>query len=206
MNVARQAIINSFANANPDSFGVMKMINDVYPAFAKKIFQNNESMRKIVMSNLNPMYILDYPICGHCEAISALSGKVMRNGEAVDVSRCFVCDRTTTEPITLREWLAMELKRKVPEKYFEEIEYAVDTVALSMMRTYMRDVKNLMQSDRQEQARKMGLVDTYGNPIAVSDEYHHEVTLTESSTPIDLEEEARKIGREVRLNVESAES
>ena len=196
----RNAILQSFSNGNPESIGVFKMIDDVYPAFAKKIFQNNDFMKQIVMSGYSPMHILDYPICGRCETFAALSGFAMKNGKHVSVCSCFAkgCGANTIDPITFRQWLIMELKRKAPPSFAENIEFAVDTAALAMVQKYIREARQQFSKEKIGQPQGSGLLDMYGN---ATDQEHYEVTQEVTSSKIDLKEEALKIGREENCHV-----
>lgn len=165
------------ANANllPDehSHGVYKMLMDVYPNFAKKLFENNTFMKKIVMSGMNPMQILDYPICGKCETLALYDGYAKRNGKYVNRCTCVAegCGASTADPITLRTWIAMELKHKAPAEYIEMIEYAVDDIVHTMIEKYYKDNAGVLQAHNAEASKKMGVIyDQYGTPIAESDD------------------------------------
>ena len=203
MSQARQAIYQSFKNPDPASHGVFKMIQNLYPSFATKIFENNEFMRNLVMSGLNPMHILDYPVCGRCETLASMSGYAVSHGKRVDVCTCHKCGSSTRDPILFKEWLTMEMKRKAPPDFVESVEYAIDLVAQSMVRKYFQDTRELFARESAEQKRKLGIVDSFGNPI--NRDVHHEVTLEVTSDRIDLAEEAKKIGMEENLDVLQAD-
>ena len=200
MSEKRNAIIRSFSNPNPDSIGIFKMVNDTYPAFAKKIFENNEFMQNIVLSGYSPMHILDYPICGRCETLAAYSGYAKKNGRAVSVCSCFAkgCGANTTDPITFRQWLIMELKKKAPPSFAENIEFSVDTAAQAMVQKYSREAREEYARQRGTTPPKSGLVDMYGK---YTEPEHYEVTQEVTTSKIDLKEEALKIGREHNLDV-----
>ena len=197
----RNSIVRTFSAPSPDSVGVYKSIQEVYPAFAKKIFQNNKFMEKLVMSGMNPMYILDYPICGRCETLAAYDGFAKKNGRLVNACSCFAdgCGHRTIDPITFKEWLKYELKKKAPADFVEVLEYAVDAVALTMMKKYLHDSHDLFMNANKEQKRRLGFVDSFGNPIM--QEEHHKVTLEEVNGSVDLQEEMAKIGREENTDV-----
>lgn len=183
----RSAIMGSFSNPNPESIGVFRMIDEVYPSFAKKIFQNNDFMRDVVMSGYSPMHILDYPICGRCETIAAYSG--------ANQCSCFGkgCGATTVNPITFRQWLIMELKRKAPASFMENVEVAVDAAAMGMMQKYIQDAKAQLAKEKGGQSQGMGILDMYGNEAK---QEHYEVTQEIRNSKVDLEEERRKIAEE----------
>lgn len=143
--LARQAIFSSFAMPDEKSFGVYKALNDVYPAFAEKLFENNDLMRKIVMSGYNPMDILDYPVCGKCETLAAYNGYVVIKGKRYSKCTCLRqgCGHTTNNPVTLRAWMKDELKKKAPPEYIDTIEFAIDGIAAKMIQMHMQYLKKL---------------------------------------------------------------
>jgi hypothetical protein len=194
----RNAIMKSFSNPNPESHGIFRMIDEVYPAFAKKIFQNNDFMKQIVMSGYSPLHILDYPICDRCETFAAFSGFGKKNGKIVNVCKCFGkgCGATTVDPITFRQWLIMELKKKAPASFADNIEFAVDAAAQGMVQKYIREAKENYTKGGKPQ--NSGILDMYGNPTAPE---HFEVTQERTTSKVDLKEEARKIGREEHCDV-----
>lgn len=208
MSEARQAIINSFGNPDPASWGVFRMIEQTYPAFAKKIFQNNAFMQKLVMTGLNPMHIMDYPICGRCETLAVPDRPILKDGRYHPACGCFAdgCGAKTIDPITFREWLVMEMRRKAPPEYVENIEYVVDRIAEAMLARYVKQMRQLREVERFINQKKMGLIDSSGNLIK-QEEYksptHHKVTLTIADKPVDLQEEALKIGSEEQTDVRS---
>ena len=159
------------ANALPDehSYGVYKMLMDVYPAFAKKLFENNIIMEKLVMSNMNPMEILDYPVCGKCETLAAYDDMIrMSDGHYAVKCTCFAkgCGHSTVNPATLREWIAYELRKKVPEGFMDALDFAIDAVSASMMRKYLNDIAPTLQKHNTDTNKKIGILDKDGNPIS----------------------------------------
>lgn len=189
-----KAVFNTFRVLDPYSYGVFKMLDDIYPAFAKKIFDENNFMQRLVMSGLNPMYILDYPICGRCETLASMSGYKVKNGRMVDVCTCHKCGASTTNPVLLREWMRDELKKKSPEKTIDMIDYAVDEVALIMMRKAVREMEELISGQKPD-----SLIDINGKPLKC------EVTLEEVHEPVDLDEELKKLAAEEDLDVQQIE-
>jgi hypothetical protein len=188
----RSAILNSFSNPNPESYGVFRMIDEVYPAFAKKIFQNNDFMKQVVMSGYSPMHILDYPICGRCETFAAYSG--------VNQCSCFGkgCGATTVNPITFRQWLIMEMKRKAPPSFADNIEFAVDAAAMAMVQKYVREARELLAKEKGGQLQGLGILDMYGNETK---QEHYEVTQEVTYSKVDLEEKRQQIAEEENCNV-----
>lgn len=132
------ALFNKLLKPNSHSVGVMNLVNKYYPAFARKVLENNPVMRMMAMYGLCSMDILIYPICGHCETLAAYSsyarkenGQVIMkpNGKPMGICTCWKCGRDTANPITFKEWCLMELKKKAPESIGEELDIAVDTFA-----------------------------------------------------------------------------
>lgn len=121
---------------DPRTIAVLKALDEVYPAFAKKLLQGNDLMRILVGCTINPMDILDYPVCGRCETLAVHDvSKQSANGSLIEVCRCVKdgCGATTTNPVTVREWLQYELKKRVDKSFFDVVEYMTDAVAMTMM-------------------------------------------------------------------------
>lgn len=192
---AHNAMFQSFLNPDPNAFGVYKLLNDIYPAFAEKIFYRNKFMEKIVMSNLSPMHILEYPICGRCETLAAWDGYSRKDGRIVNACSCFAdgCGHKTINPITFKTWLLDELKRKAPPDIAEIAEYAVDLVAASMLRSAMMNIDNTLKQHHIITNEQMGVTaePDFIVPYGDSNE-HHEVTLELGK--VDLNDEMKKIG------------
>lgn len=150
------------ANALPDShsFGVYKMLLDVYPAFAKKLFENNVLMEKLLMSGYNPMSILDYPVCGSCETLALWMDSVSKDGKVYNRCGCVAkgCGKVTTSPITFREWVTYELKKKVPADFIDGLEFAVDNITESMIRKYYNDNQDILIAHNQRNRSKLGAI------------------------------------------------
>lgn len=168
MNDASKVIAN--ANYLPDehSVGVFKMLMEVYPAFARKLFENNVLMEKLVMSGMNPMSILEYPICGKCETLALPDGYGKKGGRLYPRCTCIAkrCGASTINPISLREWISIELKSKAPTEFIEAIEYAVDTIAETMISKYYQDNAHILKKHNALASKRSGtLVDQYGNPL-----------------------------------------
>lgn len=165
--VARQSIFNQFAMPDEHSFGVFKMLADVYPAFSKKIFEGNELMQKLVVSGYNPMDIMDYPVCGKCETLAPYSGVVVKNGKRVQKCTCVKhgCAATTVNPVTFRNWIKDELKRKAPADFMDALDYAVDKVAKRMLDKYILEMRSAAFAFRQIASKKMGVSEETMNDI-----------------------------------------
>lgn len=159
--VARQAIFNSFGLPDEKSFGVYKALKDVYPAFAKKVFEENPLMHRLVLSGYNPMDIMEYPICGKCETLAAPSGYVVRNGKYVEQCTCVnpKCGATTTAPIKLKAWMRMELIKKVSPEWFDTIDSTIDGIAALWIQSYWRRQREEMERYRAESAKKIGVTE-----------------------------------------------
>lgn len=124
------------------SSGVMRMLEEVYPAFCKKIFENNNAMRQLVMHRHSPLEILEYPVCGKCESLALPDARREKDGKMVPVCTCIKegCGATTVNPPTLKEWIAYECKKRAPLGFANALEYAIDDVAYSMFAKYLREV------------------------------------------------------------------
>jgi hypothetical protein len=154
-------MMNGFANTDERSMGVLKMLEEVYPAFAQKIFEGNDLMRNLIMTGYNPMDILDYPICGKCERIAVFSGYIMKYGRQTQQCSCMAegCGHTTTAPITLREFMMYELKKRVKsEEFAVAIEYAIDGIAAGMMNKHVNELKSTMLEHNAKAKEKTGIM------------------------------------------------
>jgi hypothetical protein len=158
---AHSTMMNGFANTDERSMGVLKMLEEVYPAFAQKIFEGNDLMRNLIMTGYNPMDILDYPICGKCERIAVFSGYGKVYGRQVQQCACMAegCGHTTNSPITLREFIMYELKKRVKsEEFAVAIEYAIDGIAASMMNKHVKELKATMLEHNFNAQEKTGIL------------------------------------------------
>jgi hypothetical protein len=131
------------AMADPHSMGVQKALMEVYPALAKKIFEGNALIEKLVMSGYNMMDILEYPICNKCEGLALYNGY----GKIGDrfYARCTCirdgCHSSTINPSTLRQWLQNELRHKMPQEEIDNLNFKVDKIAESMLRKYKNECR-----------------------------------------------------------------
>jgi len=137
------------AMADPHSMGVQKALQETYPALAKKLFEGNWIMERMVMSGYNMTNILNYPMCGKCETLALLSG----------LNQCTCtktgCNSTTKNPVTLRDWLKYELKNKMPPEELEMLEYKVDRIALSMLQQYRQSLRIEYERHNEQARQKM---------------------------------------------------
>ena len=150
------ALANVLASPNSHAMGVMKLLKEYYPSFAKKVFQNNPFMEKMVMSSYSSMDILRHPICNRCEALAAYiryatnpDGTTItkENGKKVGVCKCLRCGSETIDPITFYEWCLMELKKKAPAHIATDLVMVVDEVAEKLM----QDAKRVYISTREKE-------------------------------------------------------
>jgi len=145
------------AMADPHSMGVQKALMEVYPALAKKIFEGNRLMEKLVMSGFNMMDIMDYPICNKCEGLALFNGY----GKIGDryYARCTCirdgCHSSTTNPSTLREWLKNELRHKMPPEEIELLDYKTDLIAETMLRKYKNECREEYIKHNAQASEKM---------------------------------------------------
>lgn len=156
-----KAMFNMFAQNDPHSFAVLKMLQDLYPAFGKKIFEGNPFMMKLVLSGMNPMDMLEYPVCGKCETLAAWTDSKRTKHGIVRYCGCMAdkCGAITKNPITLKTWLKEELKKKAPPDIAEQAEIAVDRVAETMCRMAEKELVNAMNIANHFRNPKMGIED-----------------------------------------------
>ena len=149
------AFNNVLGQKNSHSVGVMKLLKEYYPAFAKKIFDRNPLMEKLAMANFCTMDILLYPICGHCETLAAYSryaqnpdGTPMRtlDGDPVGVCTCLKCGKETVNPITFMDWCMMELKKRAPQEIDISLVAATDLLAERLL----NDAKKIYISEKEK--------------------------------------------------------
>jgi hypothetical protein len=165
------AMLQTFTTADDRSYGVFNMLQDVYPAFAQKLFQGNDIMQRIVMSGFNPMDILDYPICGKCETLAPFDGYGIKYGKTVNRCTCMSekCGHSTLDPVTLRDWMKYEMKKKVDPEFFEAIEVAIDMIAYTMLKKHTKELQDAINY-------KNG-TDSQNNGIIMPDGSIHDVTI-----------------------------
>ena len=119
---------------NSRSIGVIKLMDKYYPALAKKVLEGNPVMEKFVLSGFNTMDILMFPMCSHCETLSAFSNQVAKqNGRYVPVCTCFKCGKTTVNPVLMKQWCIDEIKKKAPDSIGQELMVVVDLIADKMV-------------------------------------------------------------------------
>ena len=151
------ALLKTFTNPDANSHGTLKMLESIYPSFAKHLFDRNELMEHVVMSGLNPIPILDYFICGRCERLTAHDGYGKKYGKVVPKCTCRAegCGHTTIDPPTFREWLTDEIRRKAPPSIVEELAYAVDAIALRLMGQAVNDYKRIANGVQESQSSEL---------------------------------------------------
>lgn len=161
------AMFNSFMQPDPHSYAVYKMLQDIYPAFGKKLFEGNPFMFRLVMTGFNPMDILEYPICGRCETLAAWNGYAKRGKKHIRQCTCLgdKCGHTTVNPPTLRDWMKDELKKKAPPDIAEYAEQLVDDLASGMVRMAVNELNIAVGKVAPQKNAQMGIADEYGEPI-----------------------------------------
>lgn len=159
MNIAHQAMFNSFKNKDPHTEGVYQMLDQMYPAFRKKVFEGSGFIGWLVRSGYDATDVLEYPICGRCESLAALDGYALKDGRYVNRCSCMKCGHTTINPVSFREWIADELRHKAPQKFLEQLDdaldFAVDITAQQMMAKAEHELKQMMGM---ESAKNKGLI------------------------------------------------
>jgi hypothetical protein len=140
------------------------MLQDVYPAFSRKIFEGNELMQRLVMTGYNPMDIMDYPVCGRCETLAPWSGFGVSYGKKYRKCTCVRpgCGASTTNPVTFRKWVKEELKKKAPADFMDALDLAVDKIAQRMLEKYIFEMQTEAIKFREIARKKMGVTsETY---------------------------------------------
>ncbi len=192
-NTMRQGLFNSFAMTDARSFGVFKAIQEAYPNFAKKMFEGNVLMERLVMSGFGPLDIFEYPICGKCESLALPSGHKQCNCVKTG------CGHTTKNPVSFRQWMRYELKNKLPQEQIDNLDFTIDRIAESMMAKYMQELTQEYEQQRTEAAIKMGAkkLTGYGKEeIELPTVVHHRVEptdLPENRIEIDIDLEEGEI-------------
>ena len=164
LSEAHKAMANLFNTTDARSFAVYKFIEEVYPAFAEKLFKNGDFMTRLVMSNYNPMDIMDYPICGQCESLAAWDGIGYKDKRRYRACSCMNCGQRTINPVTLRVWMKYELKHKAPKDFQEIADEIVDATALGMLRVAQKQVDDALYERFKHLNPKMG-TETPDEPV-----------------------------------------
>jgi hypothetical protein len=141
-NTRYDAMNNVLLQPNAHSMGVMNLLKQYHPSFAKKVFEGNPLVAQLAMTGLITYDILKYPICGRCETLAAFTGTARRedgsfmlksDGSKIGICRCLKCGCNTFDPITFEDWCLMELKKKAPNVNESDLRLAVDLIAEKCM-------------------------------------------------------------------------
>lgn len=173
------------------SLGVYKLINEIYPAFAEKIFQGNKLMKSLIMSNMNPMDIMEYPICGKCESFAAYTDPQKKDGRYVKTCACVRkgCGAITTAPVEFREWLMYELKHKADPKMLQRFDIVVDRIAMNMAIVAQNELMAEIQKVKEQRRQQMGATnDSLEVKTKITDPTIEHHGLVKPDIPDDLEE------------------
>ena len=148
---------NVLAQKNAHTLGVMKLLKYHYPALAKKVMEGNPLVLKMAESNMCGMDVLNYPICGQCEALAAFFDYardnrmrliVKEDGSHAGVCRCLKCGAVTVDPITFLDWCVMELRKKAPDTVAEDLIGASDAVAEKMLNNASRFLEKMKKEKK----------------------------------------------------------
>lgn len=131
------AMTNLLAQPDSHAMGVMKLLNETYPALAKKVFEGNPLMEKAVMSGFINMDILNHPVCGKCEALALWcyakddNGvyKKGKDGKGIIACTCWKCGAQSELPIKFIDWCLMELNKRASPDIGIDLIFAVDMIA-----------------------------------------------------------------------------
>ncbi len=128
----RAGFYNKLFAPDPRTAVVLDAVNEVYPAFAQKMIAGNRYVRLLIKSNVMAMDILDFPVCGSCEQIALWDQtEVDKRGNIISVCQCMNsgCGKTTKNPITVKQWMALELKNRVKPEFWDIIDNTKDILA-----------------------------------------------------------------------------
>ena len=153
----RKAMHRTTQMPDERSLGVYKLINEIYPALAEKIFQGNKLMKSLIMGGMNPMDIMEYPVCGKCESFAAYCDPVKKDGKLVKACACVRkgCGAVTPNPVEFREWLLYELKKKADPKVLAQFDTVVDRIAMNMALTAQAELLREIEMVREKQRQQM---------------------------------------------------
>jgi len=137
------AMDNLLTQSNAHTIGVLKILKDYYPAFAKKIFEGNPLIEQLAMCGITSFDILKYPVCNHCEALAMYFDcaknedgtlKKREDGSLIGVCKCKKCGTVTEDPVILYDWCLMELRKRAPATVDYELIIATDALAEKLIR------------------------------------------------------------------------
>jgi hypothetical protein len=182
ITIAHSAMADLFTQKDPHSMGVYKALMDVYPALAKKLFHNNKMMQDLVTSNMNPINILSYPVCGRCETLALWDGRTTKDGKRVRKCTCTAigCGATTVNPVTFKEWIQYELMKRVPKEFIDALPFMIDDIALAYLSKATREYQEIEAQQAAMDADSIGIHLPQGG--------YHEVK--KSAPRVSLEERA----------------
>lgn len=145
---SHQAMLKLFSTPDPKTEGVFLKLKEIYPFMAKKVFESGDFMARFYRSGYNTSSVLDAYICGKCESLAAWDGYGRKNGKEVPKCTCFKCGTSTVAPVTLREWMMDELKKKMPKSILEGLDWdGVDAVAMGMFNKANAQLQSMLRYD-----------------------------------------------------------
>lgn len=97
---------------------VVEQIKGVHPAFAKHMFLRNRIIESFARWQYGGIDLLDLPVCGSCEKPGAW------HDSPPGSCYCAACGKVTAKTMTLRDYMAQELK-EFKEEHLEELERIV---------------------------------------------------------------------------------
>ncbi|NCU39107.1 hypothetical protein EOL96_08845, partial [Candidatus Saccharibacteria bacterium] len=144
MSLAHIQMVNMFSNPDPHNAAIHAMLMQLYPAFAKKVFEGSGLIGKLVRIGYDSADVLDFPICGRCESLAAYTDSYFKkgaDGQMYEIPRCGClkdgCGHITNNPTTFREWIKDEIRHKAPKSLIDElddmIDFATDMFGRQMM-------------------------------------------------------------------------
>ena len=187
---------------DPRSMGIKKLIDDVYPSLSKKLFSNKSLLARVVMEGSNPMDLLDYFVCRSCEGLCLGKDGVFLSDGWHPQCKCENpgCGATTTDPVTMREWLTEEFKAKKLHHLVPQLDVVVHYTAARMMDMAMAKLQMAIEKRYQQEGHRIGaptgLLDANGNEILNEP---NRFRVTEAEGRAELEEDLADPNAEIEI-------
>lgn len=95
----------------PDALQTMEEIKSVHPKYAKHMFQLNNLVKNLAMTEFSNIDVLDLPVCRRCERPA-----LWMNEDA----RCS-CGAITKNPMTVRQYMIQEFRKQLTDEQIEQL-------------------------------------------------------------------------------------
>jgi len=158
--------------ADPRSMGLKRMLENLYPALANKVFKAKTIFAQVLLTGSNPMDMMDMPVCGKCESLAGWKDGIIHSGAFHPQCKCEAagCGAYTTDPVTFRVWLREQLKQKKLAVDPQDLDRVVDFTAARMLAMATGHIQKAIEARMQKMAHKMDgeyseFTDVSGAPI-----------------------------------------